>query len=213
MSNFSSFLPPAQLNFHPVKSRSFILLRLKAYSTGARHSSPPAVSLFFLRTMCYRLRAVLFHHSTIPVAYNRSNLHNLRIISVVLTFVIWILVLLRCPLSSAGCPPPLLSDSDWSARLTETSLVTHYRQYYPSFYIKAEGEVDLAYISKDRFWPVEVKWRRQLRAKDLKQISKYRNALILTKSTGFGHINDIPTQPLPLVLLRLGAKERPEVQI
>jgi len=108
---------------------------------------------------------------------------------------------------------PLLSDSDWSARLTETSLVTHYRQYYPSFYIKAEGEVDLAYISKNRFWPVEVKWRRQLRAKDLKQISKYRNALILTKSTEFGRINNIPTQPLPLAMLRLGAKERPEIQI
>jgi predicted AAA+ superfamily ATPase len=107
----------------------------------------------------------------------------------------------------------LLTDSEWASRLTEASLVAHYRQYYPTFYIKAEGEVDLAYISKNRFWPVEVKWTRQLRPKDLKQISKYRNALILTKSSGFGRIKDIHTQPLPLFLLRVGAKERPDISM
>lgn len=106
---------------------------------------------------------------------------------------------------------PLLTDPQWTARLVETSLVTHYRQYFPSFYIKAKGEVDLAYISQNRFWPVEVKWSRQLRPKDLKQISKYPNGLILTKSTEFSRIKGIPTQPLPLALLRIGAKERPDI--
>jgi predicted AAA+ superfamily ATPase len=104
----------------------------------------------------------------------------------------------------------LFDDSQLTARLVETSLVTHYRQYFPSFYIKAKGEVDLAYISQNRFWPVEVKWSRQLRPKDLKQISKYNNGLILTKATRFDRIMDIPTQPLPLALLRIGAKERPD---
>jgi len=40
----------------------------------------------------------------------------------------------------------------------EGNLATHYRRYYPTFYIKAEGEVDLAYIDRNRFHPVEVKW-------------------------------------------------------
>lgn len=104
---------------------------------------------------------------------------------------------------------PVVHSSDWASRLAETSAVTQYRQYYPTFYIKAEGEVDLVYISRDRFHPMEIKWTGQLRSKDLKQISKYKNGLILTKAPRFSRIQDIPAQPLPLALFRLGAKERP----
>jgi predicted AAA+ superfamily ATPase len=99
----------------------------------------------------------------------------------------------------------LLSDPEWTGRLVEATLVTHYRRYYPTFYIKAEGEVDLAYIAQNRFWPVEVKWTGQIRPKDLKQITKYSNGRILTQSQQFGHILDVPTEPLPVALLRLAA--------
>ena len=44
-----------------------------------------------------------------------------------------------------------------------------------------EGEVDVAYVDKNRFWPIEVKWRNQMRAKDLKQITKYKNSRIFAK--------------------------------
>ena len=104
---------------------------------------------------------------------------------------------------------PILADPEGTARLVEAALVTHYRRYYPTFYIKAEGEVDLAYIAHKRFWPVEVKWTGQVRPKDLKQIAKYGNGRILTKSKQSGHILGIPTEPLPLAMLRLNAGERP----
>jgi predicted AAA+ superfamily ATPase len=101
---------------------------------------------------------------------------------------------------------PLLSDPDWVARLAEACAVTHYRRHFPTYYIKAQGEVDIAYVDKNRFWPVEVKWTRQLRPKDLKQIAKYPNSRILTRSRRAGVVSGIPAEPLPLVLLRLGAE-------
>ncbi|MCF8120593.1 MAG: ATP-binding protein [Deltaproteobacteria bacterium] len=102
---------------------------------------------------------------------------------------------------------PLVKDPEWTGRLVEAVLVTHYRRYYPTFYIKAQGEVDLAYIDQGRFWPVEVKWTGQIRPKDLKQIAKYKNGRILTKSKSFSYILNIPTEPLPIAMLRLGAEK------
>lgn len=100
---------------------------------------------------------------------------------------------------------PILRDSDWSAKLTEAIVATHYSRRFPTYYIKAKGEVDIAYVDKNRFWPVEVKWTTQLRPKQLKQISKYKNGIILTRSKQIGLIQGIPTIPLPLPILRLGS--------
>ena len=67
--------------------------------------------------------------------------------------------------------------------------------------------MDIAYVDKNQFWPVEVKWSAQLRPKQLKQITKYPNGLILTKSRQQGEIHGIPTMPLPVALLRIGPTE------
>jgi predicted AAA+ superfamily ATPase len=99
---------------------------------------------------------------------------------------------------------PTLSDADWSAKLVEACVTTHYRRIFPTYYIKSKGEVDIAYVDKNQFWPVEVKWATQLRPKQLKQITKYPNGLILTKSRQQGEIHGIPSIPLPLALLRIG---------
>jgi hypothetical protein len=101
---------------------------------------------------------------------------------------------------------PLLSDPEWAGRLVEATVTTHYRRYYPTFYIKAEGEVDVAYIAQNRFWPVEVKWTGQVRPKDLKQIAKYSNGRILSQGRRSGSVLGVPTEPLPLNLIRLTAK-------
>lgn len=53
---------------------------------------------------------------------------------------------------------PMLSDADGSAKLTEACVTTHYRRIFPTYYIKSKGEVDIAYVDENRFWPVEVKW-------------------------------------------------------
>ena len=87
--------------------------------------------------------------------------------------------------------------------LVEACVVNHFRRYYTTFYIKSKGEVDIAYIDRNRFWPVEVKWTNQIRQKDLKQVLKYSNSKILSKSKLFGEINGIPVYPLPLALIDL----------
>jgi uncharacterized protein len=99
--------------------------------------------------------------------------------------------------------PTLEKDPKLTAGLVEAIVISLYRRHFPTYYIKAAGEVDLAYIKNDRFWPIEIKWTNQTRAKDLQQIAKYKNGIILTKSRQFGEINGVKTMPLPLKLLEL----------
>ena len=93
------------------------------------------------------------------------------------------------------------------ARLVEASAVTQVRRWHPTFYIKAKGEVDIAYVSKGRFWPIEIKWTGQFRPKDLQQTAKYQNSRVFGRQRGFGKINGMPTEPLPWALFRLGMEE------
>ena len=95
-----------------------------------------------------------------------------------------------------------LADSDVAAGLVVACAVTHYRRLYPTYYIKAAGEVDIAYVKQNRFYPVEIKWTSQVRPKSLKQIHRYDNGTILTRSRQRGEIQGIPTEPLPIALLR-----------
>lgn len=96
-----------------------------------------------------------------------------------------------------------LADPELCSKLVETCSITQYKRYYPTYYIKSEGEVDLAYVHNERFWPIETTWITQIRAKDLKQILKYQNGRILTKTERSGIIQHIRTEPLPLALWQL----------
>ncbi len=96
---------------------------------------------------------------------------------------------------------PLLSDSKSASKLVEACVVSHYRRHYETMYIKANGEVDIAYIEGEKFWPVEIKWTNQIRQKDLKQIMKYPNSRILAKTRHFGDLNNVPVIPLPIGIL------------
>jgi predicted AAA+ superfamily ATPase len=98
---------------------------------------------------------------------------------------------------------PVLENPDDCGRIVEACAASHYRRHFPTFYIKAKGEVDIAYVNGRGFHPIEIKWTGQLRPADLKQVAKYPNSLILTKSRSSGRIQEIPTEPLPLHLLRL----------
>lgn len=98
----------------------------------------------------------------------------------------------------------LIKDREWASKIVEACTVTLFKRKFSTFYIKAAGEVDIAYVKNNRLWPVEIKWAQQLRPKQLKQIAKYSNGRILTKAKTSGKVNGIPTEPLPLALLRLG---------
>ncbi|MBY0462405.1 MAG: ATP-binding protein [Alphaproteobacteria bacterium] len=107
--------------------------------------------------------------------------------------------------------PSQVEDFEKIPSLVEAAVVSHYQRFYPCYYIKAEGEVDLAYVDQGRFFPIEVKWTQQLRPKDLKQVKKYPNALILTKSNiREGNIDNMPTQPVPLHLYDSYIREKLE---
>ena len=104
---------------------------------------------------------------------------------------------------------PASEEPEWASRLVEATVITHYRRFFPTYYIKAQGEVDVAYIDNEQFHPIEIKWTNQLRPKDIKQVGKYRNGEIWTKSRSYGDINTIKTCPLPLKLLQVGNDPAP----
>ena len=99
---------------------------------------------------------------------------------------------------------PAITDMQLCSGLVEACVATHYSRFYPVYYIKAEGEVDIAYVQDNHFYPVEIKWTNQLRAKDLKQILKYPNSIILSKNKQPSKIQHVNVVPLPLALKDLG---------
>lgn len=74
------------------------------------------------------------------------------------------------------------NDPELSSRLSESVAVTHVNRKHDCYYIKAESEVDIAYIQEKQIFPIEVKWTKQLRSKELKQILKYPNSTIWSRN-------------------------------
>lgn len=99
---------------------------------------------------------------------------------------------------------PALADPESAGRLAEACAASHAARRHPTYYIKAAGEVDLAWVEGRRFFPVEVKWTGQIRPRDLAQVARYRNGLVCTRRTEPGEVAGVRTLPLPLFLLRLG---------
>ena len=97
---------------------------------------------------------------------------------------------------------PAALDPVWSSQIVEASVAAHCRRAHPTFYIKAQGEVDVAYVQGGRFWPIEVKWTNQLRPKALKQIARYPNGEVWGKGRKPSEVNSVAVLPLPIQLLR-----------
>ena len=102
---------------------------------------------------------------------------------------------------------PLLRDPVRSSRVVEACVAAHFRRSFPTYYIKAQGEVDIAYVRAGRCWPVEIKWTNQLRPKSLKQIARYGNGEIWSKGRRAGEIEGVDVLPLPIGLLGIGEDE------
>ena len=102
---------------------------------------------------------------------------------------------------------PLSQDPVWSSQVVEACVANHVRRFFPTYYIKAQGEVDIAYVRDGRFWPVEIKWTNQLRPKSLKQIARYGNGEIWSKSRHSGEMEGVNVLPLPIELLRVGGDD------
>lgn len=96
---------------------------------------------------------------------------------------------------------PMFADPILYSELVESCVITQFRRFFPTYYIKAEGDVDIAYVHNNRFWPVEIKWTNQIRPKDLKQIRKYNNGEIYANVNALQQLDNLPVKPLPLALL------------
>lgn len=103
---------------------------------------------------------------------------------------------------------PVVSNPKESSKLVEGCVVSHFRRFYETYYIKSTGEIDIAYIHHNKFWPIEIKWTNQIRAKDLKQIMKYPNSKILAKTYEYGDLNGVSIIPLPVGLIEMEHKAK-----
>ncbi len=99
---------------------------------------------------------------------------------------------------------PLLADPEAVGSLVEACAVSHFKRFVPTYYIKGMGEVDIAYVKNDRFWPLEIKWTRQIRSSDLKQLVKYPNGQVCTRAGFPASVHGVAARPLVQVLLELG---------
>ncbi len=97
-----------------------------------------------------------------------------------------------------------INTPNFASALVESCVALHFGRHYPTYYIKAEGEVDVVYVKDHKFWPVEVKWTNQIRSKDLKQIKKYKNSKVYAKIQEPSTISGVQFEPLPLALLKIG---------
>ena len=97
-----------------------------------------------------------------------------------------------------------LADPARTGQLAEGSAASLCRRILPTYYIKARGgEVDIVCIRGKKIFPVEVKWTSQIRPHQLKQIMKYSDGQVWTRSHSIGEVGGLPRVPLPVALFFL----------
>jgi hypothetical protein len=95
-----------------------------------------------------------------------------------------------------------IRDPDSASALVEGIVVNHLRRHGPTYYIKGKGEIDIAVVRGKRIIPLEVKWRAQVRKSDLRELQRFPDGLVATRSRHVSSIMGKPTLPLPLLLVR-----------
>ncbi len=87
----------------------------------------------------------------------------------------------------------------------EATFAAHVARQRPVYYLKGQGEVDIAWLERRRIHCLEVKWSRQHRPADLKEIRRRPRGLIAGRIGQAGSIDGIPILPAAVLLLRLSA--------
>jgi len=74
-----------------------------------------------------------------------------------------------------------MAKNEFAAPYVEAVVVDHCKRWIPTYYIKGvKGEVDVALVQDRNMYPIEVKWTKQIRLVDVKQIQRYKKGIILT---------------------------------
>jgi predicted AAA+ superfamily ATPase len=100
-------------------------------------------------------------------------------------------------------------DSD--ARLQrdlEGVFAAHVARFADVYYIKARGEIDVAWLDRRKLQLVEVKWTSHLRPEELKEIRRRGSGLIAGRVHRSTNFEGIPVLPAAVVLLRLAFRSR-----
>ncbi len=97
---------------------------------------------------------------------------------------------------------PSLEQPTVSSVIVESVVINHIRRHTIPYYIKGKGEVDVALVHKHRIWALEIKWRNQIRAADIKELQRFTHKVLLTKQPVWEQRDDILYMPIPLFLLQ-----------
>ena len=98
---------------------------------------------------------------------------------------------------------PAMKNPDVASHVVEAIAVNHFHRITPTFYIKGKGEIDVATIIDKNIQPVEIKWRSQIRKSDLKEMKRFPQGIIASKSKYVTTIANRRNLPLPVLLLRV----------
>lgn len=95
----------------------------------------------------------------------------------------------------------IIMENKLKPHIVEGCISSLFKRKYKTYYIKAQGEVDLALLNKNTFFPIEIKWTENLKTSELKQILKYKKGLIGYKGRQIGKYEHLDVLPLPLLAL------------
>jgi hypothetical protein len=87
------------------------------------------------------------------------------------------------------------------AAIIEGCLASLFRRHRDVYYIKSQGEVDIAIPLEKGFLPIEIKWAETLRRQELKQILTYKKGIIGYKGSSVGAFEHLFVVPLCILAL------------
>lgn len=86
----------------------------------------------------------------------------------------------------------------------EAVVACHVARSGEVFYIKGAGEIDVAWYAGRKLELIEVKWARQLRPAELKEIRRRGRGVVAGRVRREGDLDGVRVLPAAVVLLRLG---------
>ncbi len=97
-----------------------------------------------------------------------------------------------------------LNNNAFVSAYVEAIVVDHCKRWAPTYYIKGnKGEVDIALIQENTFFPIEIKWSEHIRSTEIKQIQTYANGIILTPHKENKNIGNNTAIPLIRFLIHI----------
>jgi predicted AAA+ superfamily ATPase len=89
--------------------------------------------------------------------------------------------------------------SEITSSLVEGVIASLCKRTWDSYYIKAEGEVDIAIVAGKKFYPIEIKYSPTLKRNDLKQILKYPKGIVAYRGPDCGMFDHLTVLPIHLL--------------